>query len=162
MNLRVGRDTTPSVATTNYSSDDDSFFVRASKSRKLTTTTTTKTTTLKQTHYQFEQPELTYYLDQNAVLRCDLKNENDQIVWLKDNRRIWGSNVQLNDDKYAVRQEGPERQLIIKNLNFQDSGSYSCHSKLKPTSKVEFNMQVKGMVEIFISLVIILSVLVII
>lgn len=99
---------------------------------------------MKQTRYQFEQPELTYYNNQNAVLRCHLRNENDQIVWLKDNNRIWGSTVQLNEDKYSVRQEGPERQLIIKNLGPQDSGSYSCHSKQKPTSRVEFKMQVKG------------------
>lgn len=141
LNLRVGRETTPSVSTTTntYSSDDESFFMRTS-SRK---TTTTKTT-MKQTRYQFEQPELTYYLDQNAVLKCNLRNENDQIVWLKDNNRIWGSNAQLNEDKYAVRQEGPERHLIIKNLSLQDTGSYSCHSKLKPTSRVEFKMKVKG------------------
>jgi hypothetical protein len=73
-----------------------------------------------------------------------LKNENDQIVWLKDNRHIFGSNAQLDDEKYDIKQEGPERQLIIKNLNFQDSGSYSCHSRHKPTSKVEFKMNVKG------------------
>lgn len=116
---------------------------KKSSSRK---TITTKTTTTKQTCYQFEQPELTYYMDQNAVLRCRLRNENDQIVWLKDDKRIWsGSTVQLNeDDKYSVRQEGPERQLIIKNLSIQDSGNYSCQSKLKPASKVDFNMKVKG------------------
>lgn len=152
LNLRVGRDTTPSVTSaTNYSSDDDSFFVRTTSSSSshrrtslVKTTTTTKTTTLKQTHQQYEQPELTYYLDQHAVLRCRLKNENDQIVWLKDNRHIFGSNAQLDDEKYDIKQEGPERQLIIKNLNFQDSGSYSCHSRHKPTSKVEFKMNVKG------------------
>lgn len=144
LNLRVGRDTTPSMSTTLYSSDDDSVFVRTASRKTRTTTTTTKMTTLKQTHYQFEQPELTYYLDQHAVLRCNLHNEDDQIVWLKDNNHIWGSNMQLNEDKYTVRQEGPERQLIIKNLSLQDSGNYICHSKHKPTSRVEFNMKVKG------------------
>lgn len=141
LNLNVGRETTPSTAGGPYSSDDESLFVRTTSKKKRTSSSTTNITTTK---YQFEEPELTYYVNQHAVLKCEVKNENEPIVWLKDNNHLFGSNMQLNDDKYAQAQDGAERTLIIKNLSYQDSGNYSCHSKTKPTSRVEFKMKVKG------------------
>ncbi|CAF0740265.1 unnamed protein product [Brachionus calyciflorus] len=89
------------------------------------------------------KPELTYYVTQNAVLNCQVKNSNEPIVWFKDNRKLWGSQSSLNEDKYTTRQEGENRFLIIKNVNYQDTGNYICQSKSNPSKKIEFKMKIK-------------------
>jgi hypothetical protein len=129
-----GRDKSPSI----YSSDDDSLFVRNKQVR--TATTSTKTTT--QT-FQFEQSELVFYENQSANLKCKLKRDNEQVVWLKDDKTLWGSDFSLNEEKYGAEQEGSCKTLIIKNLSKQDSGNYACMSKQNPRHRVEFNLKIK-------------------
>ena len=135
----IGQDI-PAVAYS--SSDEDSIFMKSKK----TLSNTTSTNTIMGGTYQFEQSELTYYHAQNADLRCHVKRDNEPVIWLKDNNRLWGSNQDLNkiNDKYEAIQDGFARTLIIKNLSDQDSGNYSCLSAHNPKSRVEFRMNIKG------------------
>jgi hypothetical protein len=102
-------------------SDNESAFIRNKK------------------HDMCANAELTYYQKQNATLKCQMKRENESVVWLKDNTRLFGSTSHLNEDKYATHGEGSYRTLVIKNLQGEDSDRYTCQSKTNPASKQKNN-----------------------
>ncbi len=106
-------------------SDDESSFIRNKKHELCTNT------------------ELTYYQKQTATLKCEVKRDNEPVVWLKDNTRLFGSTSRLNEDKYLMHDEGPYRTLVIKNLQGEDSGRYSCQSKTNPASKMDFRVNIR-------------------
>ncbi|RNA17973.1 muscle M-line assembly unc-89-like, partial [Brachionus plicatilis] len=94
-------------------------------------------------HNQNEQPELVYYVTQNAVLNCQVKNTSEPIVWYKDNCRLLNCEQSVNEEKYCCRQEGENRILVIKNVTHHDTGNYSCHTKSNPNDKMHFRMKIK-------------------
>jgi hypothetical protein len=79
--------------------------------------------------------ELTFYLGQKASLICQIKFENESMIWSKENKNI------VNDDKYTVSEDG--LTLIIEDLNFNDSGIYLCHSEKNPNNKINFNLKIR-------------------
>ena len=100
-----------------YSSVDDSIF-------------------LKNAH---KEPELVYYENQSATLKCQTKYENEKCIWLKEN-----SCLPPNDPKYKTVQDGPFRLLHINNVSSSDGGNYSCQSQKDKTSHVSFKLNIKG------------------
>ena len=143
LNLNVkppgfGKDTSPSLNIHNYSSDEESFYSRNKKLRSTSSTTINSTT-----NYHYEE-ELIYYEKQSACLKCHISKQDDEhIEWLKDDKRLWGSNFKLNEDKYSSEYDGGARVLVIKDLSQQDTGNYACQSRTNPKSRVEFKVNIK-------------------
>lgn len=104
-----------------YSSEDDSVFIR--NNTKMTSKDT----------------ELVYYDKQSAALKCEVKFENEPVVWIKDNSYLPRNEV----SKYAMVQEGPYRVLNIKNLNQNDNGNYFCQSENNKESTIGFKLNIK-------------------
>lgn len=91
------------------------------------------------------QLDLTFDEKDNARLKCKLKKPSENLVWLKDGQKIWGSNPSLDQlEKYKVLQEDQSRVLVIKNLTRNDTGKYVCQSKRNPKHRVEFTIHIKG------------------
>ena len=103
-----------------YSSEDDSVFVRNNAR------TTGRDT------------ELVYFVEQEAVLKCQVANEGERVIWLKDN-----SYIPCND-KYAVVEDGPFRLLNIRGLSGKDSGNYFCQSETNKSCNIGFKLNIKG------------------
>ena len=88
----IGQDI-PAVAYS--SSDEDNIIMQPEK--------TLSNSTVMGGTYQFQQSELTYYHSQNTDLRCHDNRVNEQVIWLKDNNRLWGSNQDLNNLNDSTR-----------------------------------------------------------
>ncbi|XP_029139630.1 obscurin [Protobothrops mucrosquamatus] len=79
-------------------------------------------------------------------LRCEVTVPKATAEWRKDGARICAS------PKYDIRQDGGIRDLLIHNLELQDSGKYSCSVGDQTTSatlsvqalKPEFTQRLKG------------------
>lgn len=104
-----------------YSSEDDSIFVRNSQR------TTGRDT------------ELVYFYEQDAALRCQVCDEQEQVVWLKEN-----THVPFNQAKYSMVEDGAYRILNVKNLEPRDSGNYFCQSANNKASTIGFKLNVKA------------------
>jgi hypothetical protein len=98
--------------------------------------------------YNNNFPELNYYYQESASLRCEVKQSNEQVIWVKDNTNV----LQSDAAKYSTINDGTSRVLVIKNLSEEDSGNYSCQSKSNPAHKVHFKMNVKGLITFLIRL----------
>jgi hypothetical protein len=144
LNLNVkphgyGKEKSPSYSMHSYSSDEETVFA---KNKKLKSTSSSTINSYK--NYHFEETELVYYEKQSAYLKCTIiKNEDEHVEWLKDDRRIYGSNLKLNEEKYSTEKESGARVLVIKNLSKQDTGNYACQSKTDPKNRVEFKINIK-------------------
>ncbi len=57
-----------------------------------------------------------------AELRCKVLNENTKVDWFKNNQHISETN------KYMFEENGKDRLLVIRNLNKDDDGDYSCEA----------------------------------
>jgi len=102
-----------------YSSEDDSVFLRNSN------TITGRDT------------DLVFYNGQQATLKCQVANEQERVIWLKDNSYI------PHNDKFSCVEDGPFRILNIQGLESRDSGNYFCQSEKNKASKIGFKVGVK-------------------
>ncbi|KAM3929260.1 obscurin, partial [Leptodactylus fuscus] len=63
-----------------------------------------------------------------AHLRCEVSAKMASVEWWKG-----GEKLQANH-KYEMRQDGAVRELIIKNLELEDAGEYTCTARSKRSS----------------------------
>ena len=82
--------------------------------------------------------ELVYFHEQDAALKCQVCDEFEQVVWLKENSR-----VPFDQAKYAMVEEGAYRILNVRNLEARDSGNYFCQSVNSKESAIGFKLNVK-------------------
>ncbi|XP_038654386.1 obscurin isoform X3 [Scyliorhinus canicula] len=57
-----------------------------------------------------------------ATLRCELSKSDAPVKWKK------GSTLIITNDKYEMKQEGSNVELIIHDLKLEDAGEYTCDS----------------------------------
>lgn len=70
-----------------------------------------------------------------ATLRCRLSSVAVPVEWRREDE------VLRPGGKYSMRQRGPTLELVVQDLQPQDSGQYSCHFGDQATSAM---LTVKG------------------
>uniref|UniRef100_H3A8L3 Obscurin, cytoskeletal calmodulin and titin-interacting RhoGEF n=1 Tax=Latimeria chalumnae TaxID=7897 RepID=H3A8L3_LATCH len=68
-----------------------------------------------------------------STLRCEVSKTDAQVQWKK------GDAVIQPSDKYEIRQKGKSLELIVRNLQLEDSGEYTCVTGDQKTS-ASFNL----------------------
>ncbi|XP_014350240.1 obscurin isoform X28 [Latimeria chalumnae] len=63
-----------------------------------------------------------------STLRCEVSKTDAQVQWKK------GDAVIQPSDKYEIRQKGKSLELIVRNLQLEDSGEYTCVTGDQKTS----------------------------
>jgi len=105
------------IAAEDYSTEDDVFTLRSNSK--------------KSSHSYFSErhftPERLESGKSVARLKCQVKQDDIKVNWLRDDTMISTLNNQISS-KYNVIENGKERVLIVNNVDTDDEGEYVCQS----------------------------------